>query len=173
MVNLEDHPIKGLELQGCMINLVRFGREGSEVNIVRCSILKLEGISDQSGLPPAFVECDIDEFDDRGTNAAIVRSELPGPVKVLLVMIKKLFLQRGSGRLESALTRGVTDSLQPLVAPVRDLLLSQGIVYYHVTDSRTIWHGNRTHRARVLKILESPTSSNDPLLRGVEELSVH
>ena len=173
VVNLEDHPIKGLELQGCMINLVRFGREGSEVNIVRCSILKLEGISDQSGLPPAFVECDIDEFDDRGTNAAIVRSELPGPVKVLLVMIRKLFLQRGSGRLESALTRGVTDSLQPLVAPVRDLLLSQGIVYYHVTDSRTIWHGNRTHRARVLKILESPTSSNDPLLRSVEELSVH
>ena len=173
IVNLEDRPIVNLELQECMINRLQYEAYGSDTKFVRCQIVKLDGIANVRALPEVFDSCEIDEFDNRDTNAAIVRSQLPDPVKVLLVLIRKLFLQRGSGRVESALSRGVDESLQSYVIPVRDLLVSKGIVYSHVTGSRTIWHGNRTHRAQMLKILERPASSDDRLVRDVTELGSH
>ena len=171
VVNLEDHPIVNLEFQGCMINRLQYEAHRSGAKFTQCQIVKLQGIANSRALPEMFDSCEIDEFDNRDTNAAIVRSELPGPMKVLLVMTRKLFLQRGSGRVDSALSRGVDDSLQTYVVPVRDLLVSKGIMYSHVTSSRTVWHGNRTYRARMLNILERPASSDDPLVRDVTGLA--
>ena len=173
VLNLEDHPIANMQLQECMINRLQYEAHGSDIKLVRCQIIKVEGIANARALPEMFDSCEIGEFENRGTNAAIVRSELPGPLKVLLVLTRKLFLQRGSGRVDSALFRGVDDSLQLYVIPVRDLLVSKGIVYSHVTGSRTIWHGNRTHRPQMLKILERPASSDDGLVRDVTELASH
>ena len=163
MVDMEERPVKNLHLSGCMVNRVRFDTLRSRINFTRCQIIRLEGVAGSLDLPKNFDSCDVAEFDDRQTNAAIVRSELQDSIKVLLVIIRKLFLQRGSGRVESALSRGVNESLQVYVNPVRNLLVSEGIVYSHVTGQRTIWHGNRTFRSRMLKILERPSDPDDPL----------
>ena len=173
VIDLEEHPTVNLSLHECMINRLRYEGGGSEISLSRCQILKLEGVSSAHSLPEMFQQCEIDEFDDRETNAAIVRSTLQDPMKVFLVLIRKLFLQRGSGRVDSALSRGVDTSLQSFVVPIRDLLVSKGIVYSHVANGRLIWHGNRTHRSRMLRILERPISSDDPLMREVAELSNH
>ena len=170
VIDLEDHPIVNLSLQGCMINRLRYEPHGSNIRLNSCQVLKLEGIANARALPERFEACNIDEFDDRDTNAAIVRSTLRDPVKVLLIIVRKLFLQRGSGRLDSALTRGVDNSLQRYVVPVRDLLVSRGIVYSHVTNGRTIWHGNRMHRSQMLQLRERPMWSDDQLVRDVEAL---
>lgn len=173
VIDLEEHPTVNLSLRGCMINRLRYEGRGSDIRLSRCQILKLEGISDAQSRPEMFEQCEIDEFDDRDTNAAIVRSTLQDPMKVFLVVIRKLFLQRGSGRVDSALSRGVNTSLQSYVVPVRDLLVSKGIVYSHIANGTLIWHGNRTHRSRMLRILERPISSDDPIVREVVELNIH
>ena len=172
VIDLEDRPIANLFLQGCIINHLRYEAHESDIKLSSCQIVKVEGIANAHALPEMFDACEIAEYDHRDTNAAIVRSTLQDPVKVLLVIIRKLFLQRGSGRVDSALYRGVDNSLQPCVVPVRDLLISRGIVYSHVTGGRTIWHGNRTHRSQMLKILERPISSDDRLVRDVAELTI-
>ena len=171
VIDMEDRPVKNLTLSGCMVNRVRFDTLRSEIRFARCQIVRLEGFAGSFQLPESFDACDVAEFDDRHTNAAIVRSELPAPIKVLLVIIRKLFLQRGSGRVESALFRGVDESLQVYVNPVRNLLVSEGIVYSHVTGRQTIWHGDRACRSSMLRILERPTDPDDPLIQAVVRLT--
>ena len=171
LIDMDDHPIRNLTLSNCMINHIRFDTYRSDIAFTRCQIVKLEGIAGSHALPSSFHDCEVEEFDDRHTNAAIVRSDFSDPTKVLLVIIRKLFLQRGSGRVDSALSRGVNDSLQKYVDPVRNLLVSEGIIYSHVTRGRTIWHGNRMFRSRMLKIFETPSNLDDPLTSEVAKLS--
>ena len=172
VIDMEEHPVKNLTLSECMINRVRFDTLRSAVRFNRCYIVRLEGLAGSLALPESFEACEIAQFDDRNTNAAIVRSELRDSIKVLLVITRKLFLQRGSGRVESALSRGVDESLHAYVSPVLNLLVSEGIVYSHVTGQQTIWHGNRKLRSRMLRILERPTDPQELLIQAVGDLAV-
>jgi len=170
-IDMEDHPIENLTLLNCMIDRVRFNAFRSEMQFIRCQIVRLEGFSTEPDIPDVFDNCEFGEFDNRHTNAAIIRSDLPDPIKVLLVIVRKLFLQRGSGRLESALSRGLDIRLQVHVNPVRDLLASEGIVFSRTTGQRTIWHGNRKFTSRMLKILEHPTNPKDPLIQAISNIA--
>ena len=171
VIDMEERPVKNLTLSDCMIDRLRFDTLHSKIHFNHCQIVKLEGLAGSLPLPECFVACEVDEYDDRSTNAAIVRSELPDPIKVLLLIIRKLFLQRGSGRVESALSRGVDESLQKYVDPVLNVLVSAGIIYSHPTGRQTIWHGNRSHRYMMLRILEQPTDPDSPLVQAVASLN--
>lgn len=168
-VDLDNNPVANLTLDNCLIHHVRFDADATSLRFQKCQILRLEGIADRNSLPSMFVDCEVEDCDDRHTNAAIMRSEIPNGIKVLLVILRKLFLQRGSGRVDSALRRGMDHRLSPYVSPVLDVLVSEGIVFSHITDSRTIWHGNRTHRARMLKMLEASINSDDPLIKTIAQ----
>ena len=171
-IDMEDHPITNLVLDSCLLNSVHFDSDVSDIRFQTCAIIKVEGVADRNALPSTFVNCEVQEFDNLRTNNAIAGSELPTPVKMLLIIIRKLFLQRGSGRAESALYRGIDGQLQPYVRPVLELLVSQGIVYSHSANRQTIWHGNRPHRTRMLKILEAPVTSDDTLIKTVSAIDV-
>ena len=171
-IDMEDRPISNLTLDDCLIQKVRFDSNESAIEYKNCSIIRIEGIGNERALPASvFTGCEIQEFDNRHTNTAILGSELPSSIKVLLVIVRKLFLQRGSGRAESALYRGIDGALLGQVSLVLDLLKSESIVYSHDANRRTIWHGNRTHRVRMLKILEGDTNGDDPLMKAVAKLA--
>ena len=171
-IDMEDRPIVNLTLDNCLIQKVRFDNSESAIAFRKCGILRIEGIANERALPASvFTECEVEGFDNRHTNTAILGSDLPTSIKVLLVLVRKLFLQRGSGRAESALYRGIDGPLRGQVSPVLDLLRSQGIVYSHNANRRTIWHGNRTHRTRMLKILEGDTNADDSLMKAVARLT--
>ena len=168
-IDLDNNPITNLVLENCLIHHIRFDPDVAGIKFQKCQILRIEGVADRNNLPSLFVGCEVEDCDDRHTNTAIMRSEMPNAVKVLLVILRKLFLQRGSGRVDSALRRGMDHRLSPYVSPVLEVLVSGGIVFSHVTDSRTIWHGNRTHRARMLKMLEESMNSDDPLMKAIAQ----
>ena len=170
-IDMEEHPITGLTLDRCLINQISYVPHGAGIKFLGCQIIKLVGVTNVSTLPSTFRSCEVGEFDNRRTNAAIAQSDLPDPVKVLLILIRKLFLQRGSGRVNSALSRGINSSLQRYVIPIRESLISEGIIYSHTTSGRTIWHGNRAHRVRMLRILEGPANSGDELVQKIWNLS--
>ena len=170
-IDLDDNPVSNLTLDNCLIHRVRFDSDAKNLRFQNCQILQLDGVADRNALPSQFVDCEVEECDDRHTNTATMRATIPDPVKVLLVILRKLFLQRGSGRLDSALRRGMDHRLVPLVTPVLETLVSEGVVFSHVADSRTIWHGNRTHRNRMIKLLEGSSNADDPLIKSVNRMA--
>ena len=170
-IDLDNNPVSNLTLDNCLIHRIRFDADADRLKFQKCQILRLEGVADRNALPSQFADCEVEDCDDRHTNTAIMRSEMPNAVKVLLVILRKLFLQRGSGRVDSALRRGMDHRLSPYVSPVLEVLVSEGIVFSHVTDSRTIWHGNRTHRTRMLNMLEGSINSDDPLMKTITQRS--
>ncbi len=170
-IDLDNNPVSNLTLDNCLIHRIRFDADADRLKFQKCQILRLEGVADRNALPSQFADCEVEDCDDRHTNTAIMRSEMPNAVKVLLVILRKLFLQRGSRRVDSALRRGMDHRLSPYVSPVLEVLVSEGIVFSHVTDSRTIWHGNRTHRTRMLNMLEGSMNSDDPLMKIIARRS--
>ena len=118
-----------------------------------------------------FDNCEIVEFDNTQTNTAIMRSDLSPSVKVLLTITRKLFLQRGSGRVEAALYRGLEERYTGFVEPILQHLATSAIVFSHPSQRGVVWHGNRAERTRMLQILERPTTSDDVLLETVAKLS--
>lgn len=68
------------------------------------------------------------------------------PVSVRLTIFKKLFLQPGSGRAESALYRGMDQAARFKVQAVLDVLEAEGVVYSTHGSGGTIWHGRSNSR---------------------------
>jgi hypothetical protein len=172
IINLEDEPLKNLILHSCYINklcLPQTQLDNLHLELKDCMILRLEGATNQKGLPSWIINTEIDSFDDTATNAAILRLNLPLPVRVLLTIIRKLFIQKGRGRLESALFRGLDEAARQYVSPVLKILESEGAVFSVKSPQGLVWHGARNQRRRLLQFLYSPTT-NDPILEKVRQL---
>ncbi|WP_299647491.1 hypothetical protein [uncultured Jannaschia sp.] len=83
-----------------------------------CLIGYLEGRLNEFDLSQdQFVSCDVDDFGGFFETADhILDTELPLGLRVLIVSLRKIYLQSGSGRLESALLRGL-DHRSRMIAP--------------------------------------------------------
>lgn len=91
----------------------------------------------------------------------------------MLTILKKVYLQSGSGRKENALQRGLDHNSRRLVGPILRLLQTEGIVsrYKRAGLDMTIWVPDRSKASRVQKIITSPRTCNDPLLAKVQSIS--
>ncbi len=108
VLDLDEVRFDGLAMESCAIETLRLGELGSTgLSMRKCLFGRVEGVSSMRGLPEWIAEASVDTFDDAHTNAAILKLDLPVPVRVLLTIIRKLFVQKGSGRKESALHRGL------------------------------------------------------------------
>lgn len=171
-IDLADHPLANVTVDTCLIELLRIeGSASSAVRFRECMIGTLEGASSAAALPAWIERCEVAKFDDIQTNAAIMRQDLPLNIRVLLTIIRKLFLQRGSGRLESALHRGLSPEAVKYVRPILHRLAAERVIYSHPAGAELVWHGARSERSRVLAILASPTSRQDELLGAMEEIT--
>ena len=171
-IDLVENNLQTLVLDSCLIDHIRLDVNlPTEVIFRHCMIDRVEGVAASRELPTMFENCEIVEFDNTTTNTAIMRSDLSSSVKVLLTIIRKLFLQRGSGRVEAALYRGLEERYTRHVEPLLQHLDSLGIIFSHPSPRGIIWHGNRAERTRMLRILEKPTTSDDVLLESVAKLN--
>ena len=91
-------------------------------------------------------------------------SSLATGAKVLLTTLRKLYLQRGAGRKESALYRGFDHRDRRLVPEVLGLIASAGLAVKGRAGDATIWLPVRAETARVRRILAAPTTCDDPLV---------
>lgn len=141
-----------------------------------CFIEEVEGRSSMTDLPDGIFDakCAITHFSDTAaTTSAISEMDLPLASRVLLTMLKKVYLQSGSGRKENALQRGLDHGSRRLVVPILKLLQAEGIVsrYRRAGLDMTIWVPDRSKTARIQRIITSPRTCNDPLLTKVEQIS--
>lgn len=160
----------GISFVDCYFGTIEIDTEVEEDSLPRfreCLIRTVLGRVSTTDLPRLAFEpdCVIESFDDNvATTAAILELSLPLKTKVLLTVIKKLYVQRGSGRKESALVRGLDHRSRALVPEVLEHLQSKGIAYKIRGAGGNVWLPVRSQQGRIMKIVSSPTSSSDTLL---------
>lgn len=135
-----------------------------------CYIDELEGRSSQKDLPPGVFDdvCQFERFSEAPeTTDAIGGMDLPLGTKVLLTILKKVYLRSGSGRRENALHRGLDHHARRLVPTVLKLLQSECLIspYRRAGLDMTIWVPDRTKTSRVVRLIASPRTCNDPVLK--------
>jgi hypothetical protein len=172
-IELDVVRLESLRLDYCQIGRLELSEDHPHgLEVTSCLIGRLIGAARPEGLPGWIRDCDIGEFDDTQTNAAILKLKAPMPSRVLLTVLRKLFLQRGSGRKESALYRGLPQEARQFVDPVLRLLARHGLVFAAGERTATVWHGVRGASERALTIVASAAKGSDPILdeiRGLEQ----
>lgn len=159
----------GTTIRDCIIQRIEFEEGYSSHGVpkfVRVNIESIEGAAGAQDLPgDRFIDCDFGEFvDSASTTSAILDLHLPDKAKVRLTILKKIYVQRGRGRKESALVRGLDPKLRQLVAPSLMLLQSEGLIMSARSGHQTVWVPVKTSQRRVLQLLASPMSSADSVL---------
>jgi len=140
-----------------------------------CYVGYLEGLSSERDLPVGVFDsdCVFERFSEStDTSSAIASTDLASATKVLLIVLRKLYFQSGSGRKENALYRGLDHNGRRLVGPVLKILQAEGFAstYKRGGLSMTIWVPDRSKTGRVGKLISAPHTCGDPLLAKVGTL---
>ncbi len=175
----EDAPSIGpVEFQDAVIGRLEIGAGAPEQAIprfVRCYFGVIDGRAGYDDLPRgAFEEPTVDAFDDSAqTTNAILSLSLPRGTKAVLTIIKKVYAQRGAGRKEGALYRGLDMATQQLVPDALALLQREGLLIAGGRPGQPVWLPTKSSEARrrALGILASPTGSTDPILSASRDFA--
>ena len=133
-----------------------------------CYISELQGRVSRKDLPEGKFDekCEIVKFSETAeTTAQVLTLDLPLGTRVCLTVLRKLYEQRGSGRRENALYRGLDPRARRLVPRVLQVLQSEGLAIQDRSRNNSIWRPDRSNRARVGRMITAPSATNDPILR--------
>jgi len=141
-----------------------------------CYIDKLEGRASVKDIPQGIfdAQCEFGSFSDAPeTTNAIAGMDLPLGARVLLIVLKKIFSQSGSGRKENALQRGLDHHSRRHVGEVLRLLTSEGLIipYKRGGMEMIIWLPDRSKMSRVQKLITAPLTCGDPLIKKASNLA--
>lgn len=170
-LDLEECDLRNVVFLNCIIDEVVVASESIDSGIIfrNCIINRVRGVANEAGLPAELFESssEVGEFDDMGTNNAVLQSDLAPSVKALLTLLRKLYRQSGAGRKMSALNRGVTKSDVALCIPlVLEIMEKHGFVRVF----NQVVHPVRKNASRVDQILNAPSLSADDLVQEVKLL---
>ena len=137
-----------------------------------CIIGFVEGRSSKDDLPNGHFEgCVIEEYvSSATTTSALMHLDVAPGLRVLLSVLKKLFLQAGRGRQVSAFYRGIDQRARNFVSPVLQLILSEGLAIETKMAGKSIWLPIRKESGRARAILASPNTSTDKLVEKCKVL---
>jgi hypothetical protein len=132
-----------------------------------CTFVRLDGRSSASDLPPTiFDHCDVEQYGGSvATLSAILGLPMTRGQRIMLSLLRKLFIQSLSGRVEGALVRGLDLPDRPYVADLLRLLLQFGYVI-PPRGGEQIWLPNRKKLGQVRRILAAPANATDDLLKA-------
>lgn len=117
------------------------------------------------------VSCEYGAFDEIGTNGAIRATQMSIGEKVLLITLRKLFVQSLSGRAEGALYRGLDVDERRCVADVLALLKRHQLATEYSRGDGIIWLPVRKALGRVKRILNAPVQCGEAIVRDAKEIA--
>lgn len=138
-----------------------------------CLIQHLVGCATAADMPKWLSGCDVSSFDvTPQTNAAIAADNTLSPaLRVFLVVLRKLYMQRGTGRQERAFARGLEPALRPFVDRVLPVIERHSLAHPVRRGTVTIWQPLAGKRGRVAAILAAGAQSSDSSVRDILELT--
>lgn len=131
-----------------------------------CDFGAVEGRMRKEDLPVDVFDqaCTFETFSRyASTTRDILNLDIPEGVKVLLTILKKLFLQKGRARQQSALMRGLDHRSRRLVPDVLMAIEREGMASRLTSTENLLWKPERSQSARAFAML-SLHISNDPLI---------
>ncbi len=164
-------------LSDCIIDVLDVDPHSNFAGAVKlqgCLVRSVSGVHAVGDLPKGFADsrCDLEEFTDGVTsNASILSADLALPVRVLLVVLRKLYMQAGSARRENAFYRGLDNNAQRYVEDVLDILGSEGLASRDRRGGEPLVVPNRGEMHRIVAVLAAPETSQDPVLVRVRKLA--
>ena len=137
-----------------------------------CLIQELDGRVSAHDLPTErFPDTYVEVFlSSAGTTSATLDLQIPPGARVLVTILKKLFVQSLSGRKENALYRGLDSDHQAKVGDVLSLIRSHSLVTKSDRAGDPVWIPVRRLRSRVLSMIASPSTSTDPVIIAARKL---
>jgi hypothetical protein len=177
LMMFDDMPnISSVVFSGCLFDEVEISDtvdESSLPHLNSCYIESVLGRFGVSDLPTGVFsdDCDFGQFPDSpDRNAAVMSSGLPVGIRVVITILRKLYMQPGRGRLESALSRGMDQNERVRVGDCLSLLQREKLTSLTRIQSRKIWLPNRSSQVRALQFIEAPRGSGDPLYSEASKL---
>lgn len=173
--DLSSHPqLDGIVFEGCLIGTVEVGDVAATAPLFRdCQIDNVYGVVGSKDVPPALrgSASRIANFvDDFHTNADILDLPLPQSVKVLMTVLRKLFVQPGRGRKENAFYRGLDGRARSYVPEILSAVEQLDFAHPHGLGGQIVWFPNRSRNRQAQRILRSPQQSTDPLVVRIRGL---
>ena len=146
---------------------------GNMPTFERCDIELVLGCVRARDLPGSFVECTCHDFEAAAkTTKALLELDLPLGIRVGLTVLKKLYLQKGAGRRESALYRGIGQEAQRVMADVLEVLRKYDFATKVRQGNNDVWLPTKMSnaRTRAVALLDDPVGSADPVLVPLKQL---
>jgi len=142
-----------------------------DTKLTDCIANHISGVTSVKGLP-SWADVHADHFDDVGTVAEIKRSNLLPSQQILITIIRKTFMQKGSGRKEEALLRGLgAVGSSALANKILNLMGRDGLLRTVPGKEGKLYIPERSNTGRMKKIMDELNTSTDPLWMEVSKLS--
>ena len=138
-----------------------------------CLFLLVRGRSNAKDIPSERFDsrCSFERFADSSeTQVQILGLNLTRGEKLVLTILRKLFVQSLSGRADSALYRGLDLNDRQLIPETIRLLQQTGMVSVFNRGDGNVWIPVRTEIGRARRILASPTTCDDALMMEARKL---
>lgn len=169
------HDMGNVSFEDCFIGSVELSKETGQdecPHFKGCLIQEVEGRISSDDLPQdRFSDCIVEVFQSAaGTTNLVLALNIPVGARVLVSVMKKLFVQSLSGRKENALYRGLDGGHQAKVKDVLVVLHREGLVLKSERAGDPVWIPVRRQRPRVLRMISTPSTSNDSAMIAARKL---
>lgn len=165
-LEFSDTLVKGLNIERTFIdNLILDGAIFEDSSISNSAVVNVQGVTNKDRLPEVISsDCSVENVSSADNSSRISELNLSNPQKTLVSMLKKLFVQPGSGRQESALMRGSSTYWdRDLADTIIKHMMKEGIVERFKDSRGVLYKPNRRHSHRVSTILSLLNNSKDSL----------
>lgn len=172
VLDLTEKRISNLSLKTCSIGSLILPSPGvTNVNLQDCMVSHVYGITSESGLPSWIQKLHAEEFDSVQNVARIRKIGLSPAHEILTTVIRKTFFQKGGGRKEEALVRGLGRIATPgLTTKILNLLISKGVLERFKGHEGWVYAPVRSNAARMQRLLDELRASEDELWKDVGDL---
>lgn len=172
-LSFESKEIRKLTILNSIIDKIDLtnSRMAEDVEIRKCIISTMYGISSRNSIPSQFYDCEVMQFEMLATNTLVKRARLSDSQKILVEMIHKLFFQPGKGRREETLLRETAGSSNRKISQsILSELVNEKLVKKVLGDEGDVYKPIRKETGRMNKILTDLTLSRDPLWLKISEM---
>ncbi|WP_156332618.1 NACHT domain-containing protein [Rhodopseudomonas sp. AAP120] len=170
-LTLSERAVSNLKIRDSVIGELKFPASGwSNSSISNCLVSRVAGLASAAALPN-WVKADADHFDSVESISRIRRIGLKPAQEILVTIIRKTFFQKGAGRKEEALLRGLsTFASKSTSTKIINILSREGLLESFRGSEGTVYTPVRSQTRRMQKILDELGSSEDPIWIEVSQL---
>ncbi|MDG3441363.1 hypothetical protein [Nitrospirillum amazonense] len=141
------------------------------ITISKSLMGKAFGVSSAVGLPSWVDSCDVSKFDSVANIAGVKNVRLSIPHRILVTILKKTYFQKGKGRQEEALLRGLGQiDRGGYTIKILSHLVVNGVLSQSRGDHGVLYIPVMKMKPRVSKIMSELNMSTDPIWQFTSDL---